>query len=130
MNWLRQLIERRQIYRDLNEEIDQHLAEKVEALVVDGMSREKAEVTARRAFGNVTQMNERGRQAWMWPRIESALADVKFALRKLRRSPGFALTAILTLVLVIGADVVVFSVINGFTWRPLAVPEPASAFQV
>ena len=130
MNWLRQLIERRQIYRDLNEEIEQHLAEKVEALMADGMSLEKAEATARRAFGNLTRMNERGREAWMWPRIESVVADVRFALRKLRRSPGFALTAMITLALGIGANVVVFSIINGLIWHPLAVPEPANVFQV
>jgi hypothetical protein len=97
MNWLRQLFARRQIYRDLSEEIQQHLAEKVEALMAQGMSRRDAEYAAKRDFGNVARIEESGHEPWMWPRAESILADIRFAVRKLRHSPGFALTAILTL---------------------------------
>ena len=74
MNWLRQLFTRRQIYNDLSEEIQQHLAEKVEALIADGMSRRDAEFAAKREFGNITRIEESGHQPWMWPRAESILA--------------------------------------------------------
>ena len=130
MQWFRQLFTRRSIYRDLSEEIQQHLAEKTEALMAGGMSRKEAEYAAKREFGNVTRIEESGREAWMWPRMESVVSDVTFAVRKLRKSPGFALTAILTLALGIGANVVVFSILNGLILRPLDVPQPGNVFQV
>jgi predicted permease len=130
MVWLKQLFTRRQIYNDLSEEIRQHLAEKVEALMADGMSRKDAEYAAKREFGNVARIEESGHEPWMWPRTESILTDIKFAFRKLRHSPGFALTAILTLAFGIGANVVVFSVLNGIVLRPIDVPQPDTLFQV
>src|SRR6201996_3477452 len=130
MSWLRQLFTRRQIYRDLSEEIQQHLAEKVEALMAGGMSRKEAEYAAKREFGNVARIEESGHEPWMWPRAESIIADIRFAFRKLRHSPGFALTAILTLAIGIGANVVTFSVLNGILLRPIDVPHPENLFQV
>jgi predicted permease len=130
MHWLRQLFQRRQIYNDFAEEIRQHLAEKVEALMAEGMSRQDAEYAAKREFGNIARIEESGHEPWMWPRLESIFADVKFAFRKLRHSPGFALTAILTLAFGIGANVVVFSVLNGIVLRPIDVPQPGNLFQV
>ena len=70
MNWFKQLFTRNRIYSDLSEEIEQHLTEKVEALMASGMSHSQAEQAARREFGNVTRVNEQGREIWMWPRIE------------------------------------------------------------
>jgi predicted permease len=130
MNWFRQLFTRNRIYSDLSEEIEQHLAEKVEALMASGMSRPQAEQATRREFGNVARVSERGREIWMWPRLESIFSDVSFAIRKLRKSPGFSVTAILTLALGIGANVVIFSVLNGLILRPLDVPQPENLFQV
>ncbi len=130
MNWFMQLFRRGQIYGDLAEEIEERLAEKVDALVAGGMSRKEAEFAARRGFGNVRRIEEQGREAWMWPTAESLLDDIRFAIRRLRRSPGFALTAIMTLALGIGANVIVFSVLNGVILRPLAVPNPENIFQM
>jgi predicted permease len=130
MNWFRQFFTRRQIYSDLSEEVEQHLVEKMEVLMTGGMSREDAEHTAKREFGNVARIKERSREPWRWPTVESIFADVSFAIRRLRKSPGFSLTAILTLALGIGANVVVFSVLNGLILRPLDVPQPETLFQV
>lgn len=127
---LRQIFRRNQIHDDLAEEIEQHLAEEVDALVAEGLPRADAEAAARRKFGNVTRMQEQGREAWQLPRLEATLADLKFALRKLRSSPGFTLTALLTLALAIGANVVVFSVLNGMILRPLGVPDPQNLYQI
>src|SRR5271154_2620574 len=123
MQWLRQLFARRRIYDDLSEEIQQHLAEKIEALIAGGMSREDATRTAKREFGNVTRIEERGREAWMWPLAESLWADMKFSTRQLYKNYGFAITAILTLALGIGATSAIFSLVNAVLLRPLPFPQ-------
>src|SRR5580658_6453522 len=123
MNWLKHLFTRRRIYSDLSEEIRQHLREKTEALMAQGMGRAEAEHSARREFGNVTGIEERSREAWMWPIAESLYGDAKFAMRQLRKNYGFALTAILTLALGIGATTAIFSLVNTVLLRPLPFPE-------
>jgi hypothetical protein len=65
MHWLRPLFTRRQIYSDLSEEIQRHLAEKVEALMAGGMSRKDVEYAARREFGNIARIEESGHEPWM-----------------------------------------------------------------
>jgi predicted permease len=130
MDWLERLFGRAKIYGDLAEEIEQHLVERVEELMADGMSQRDAELKARREFGNVARIAEEGRETWMWPRVEHLLADIRFAIRRLRGSPGFALTAIVTLALGIGANVIVLSVLNGLVLRPIAVPHPENIYQV
>ena len=78
MNWLRQIFSRRRRYDDVSVTIHEHLNEKIDELMEEGMSREQAETKARREFGNVTQIEERSREAWQWPAIESVLYDLKF----------------------------------------------------
>jgi len=126
----RQIFRRRRIYEDMAEEIQAHLEEQVDALVAEGMTRADAEAAAKRHFGNVTRIEEKGREAWMMPNLERLLADLRFALRRLVASPGFSLTAILTLAMGIGANVVVFSLLNGLILRPLNVPNPRNLWQV
>lgn len=123
MRWLRQLMGRRQIFRDLADEIQQHLNEKTEALMAEGMSRDEAERAAKREFGNVTRIEERGREAWLWPLAESLWADAKYAARQLSKNLGFALTAIVTLALGIGATTAMFSLVHAVLLRPLPFPE-------
>src|SRR5271154_977233 len=113
MSWLTRIIfrifwRRRNLYNDLAEELRAHIEEKTEQFVREGMSREEAAHAARRAFGNATLIEERGREAWQWPRLESIGADVKYGLRQFRKSPGFSFTAILTLALGIGFNTAIF----------------------
>jgi predicted permease len=130
MDWIPQIFRRRKFYKDLSEEIRLHIEERTEQLVRDGMSAEEATRAARRAFGNVTLLEERSREVWQWPTLESFWADVRFALRQLRKSPGFTITAVLTLMLAIGANAVVFGLLNALILRPLNVPQAESLFVI
>jgi macrolide transport system ATP-binding/permease protein len=109
----------------------QHLEEKTEELMRnEGLSRRDAGQAARRAFGNMTLVEERSRSVWQWPTLESIGADLKYALRLLHKSPGFACTVIATLALGIGANTAVFSVMNAVLLRPLSFPQPERIFQI
>lgn len=119
MNWLRQFFSRRRRYEELSESIREHLDEKIADLMDRGMTREKAERAVRREFGNVTLIEERSREVWQWPTLEGAWKDIGFALRQLRKSPGFATIAILTLAIGIGGMTAAFSVSEAILLRRL-----------
>lgn len=127
MNWLTRIYRatfgrRRALYNDLAEEMRQHLDERTEELMREGLSRADAESAARRAFGNPTLLEQRSREIWQWQAIELFLADVKRTIRRLRRAPAFTTTVLLTLAVGIGANTAVFSVINSVLLKPLPYP--------
>ena len=130
MNWILNIFRRRKLYDDLSEEMQLHLEERVEQLMAEGMSRQEAQQAARRAFGNRTLLEERSRLVWQWPTLESVWSDARIAVRNLRRSPGFTIAAVVTLALAIGANAVVFGVLNALILRPLNVPAAQSLFTV
>jgi MacB-like periplasmic core domain len=119
MNWLRQLISRRRRYEELSELIREHIEENVAALMNEGMPREEAERTARRAFGNPVSIEERSREVWQWPTLESTVADLRYALRHLYKSSGFSVVVILSLALGIGATTSMFSLIYAVLLHPV-----------
>ncbi|HXT16582.1 MAG TPA: ABC transporter permease [Gemmatimonadaceae bacterium] len=123
MSILDRVFRRRRIYDDLHEEIRAHLDEKTEALIAAGYTRAEAEREARRAFGNVTALQERGRETWQWPTIESLLMDVRFAMRQLGRAPAVAAIVVVTLALGVAATSTVFS----WTRAVLLDPLPGAA---
>ncbi len=114
---------RSKAYDDLAEEIRQHLDERVAALMAEGMNREEAEHAARREFGNVTLLEERGREAWRWPGVDFLWQDVRYGLRQIVRYRGFTLMAVLTLALGIGANTAIFTLIDSILLRPLPYPQ-------
>jgi len=123
MRWFARFFSVRRRYEDISISIHEHIEERTEELMADGMSSKQAEQTARREFGNVTLVEERSREVWHWTAFESILADLKFAFRRLGKSPGFAATVLLTLAIGIGANTTVFSVVNGILLKPLPYPD-------
>jgi predicted permease len=117
------LFGRRRRYEDIAVSIQEHIDERADELEAEGVLRDEAEQQARREFGNVTVLKERSREAWQWQALESLLADLKLCLRRLRKSPGFAVTVLLTLAIGIGANTATFSVLNSVLLRPLPYPE-------
>ena len=130
MNWIPNSFRRRKLYDDLSHEMRLHLEERVEHLIGEGLSPQEAQRQARVAFGNLAMLEERSREVWQWPTLESIWADVRFAFRQLRKSPGFAFAAVATLALAIGANTVVFAVLNALVLRPLKVPAAKSIYIV
>ncbi len=109
---------------ELQEELQSHLNLAIADRVARGESPEAARREALREFGNVPLIADVTRERWGWLRLESFAQDLKYALHQLRKSPGFAATAILTLGLGIGANLAVFSLIYAIMLRSLPVPHP------
>lgn len=124
MSLLSRLVSKSRRYNDISVSIQEHIDERIDELMEEGMSREEAERMARRDFGNVTLIQERSREVWQWQKLESLLVDMKHVCRRLGRSPGFAITVVLTLAIGIGANTAVFSVLNSVLIRPLPYPDP------
>ena len=130
MNWLPQVFRRRGLYNDLAEEMREHLEERTEQLTREGMSRKEAERAARRAFGNTVLIEERSREVWQWPGLESIWADVRYALRQLRKSPGFTVTVILSLILGLGANTTIFTFVNALLFLPPTAADAGRLIEV
>ena len=124
------LFRRSQMNAEIEDELRSHIQHRADDLERSGLPRAEAERRARIEFGGQVRYKEESREAAGGTFIESLLQDLRFALRMLRKSPGFTAVAVVTLAMAIGANAVVFSVMNALILRPLNVPEAERLYQL
>ena len=123
-------ITRRRGDERLREEIESHIAAQTEDNIRAGMTDEQARRLAIVKFGALEAVREDCHAEESLPFLEVLLLDVRYALRVLRKSPAFTVVAVITLMLGIGANVVVFGVLNAVLLQPLAVSDPQNLYQI
>ena len=125
---LRSLFRRRWVEQELDEELQYHLERKMEEYIAQGLTPEQARQAALRAMDGLTQRKEECRDMRGVNAIDNTVRDVRYSLRVLAKSPAFTIVAVVTLALAIGANAVVFGVLNGLILRPLNVPQAESLY--
>src|SRR5882762_1976543 len=111
-------------YRRLDDEVQFHLDQLMEANIAAGMNREDARYAALRVFGNATLLKEQTRETWGWLWLEHVFADLRYGARILRRAPSFAIAAVLVMALGIGTTTALFTIVRTVILKPLPFSNP------
>ena len=126
---LRWLTRRSRREADLRDELQFHLEQEAAEALAAGLAADPAKWAARRELGNIALLMEDTRAAWGWASVERSCQDLRYALRTLSNSPGFAAAVVVSLALGIGANTAIFSLLNAVVMRPLPVPAPLRLVQ-
>ena len=121
---------RRRLDDGLRDELEFHRAELQRALEAQGVNPDEAARESRRRLGNVALAREDAREVWIWRWLDTTRQDVTYALRGMRKAPGFTLAVVLTLALGIGANTAVFSLLDALVLRALPVRDPGSLVEM
>jgi putative ABC transport system permease protein len=108
----------------LDDELRDHLERQIAENVAAGMSPEEARCAALREFGNPALLREQARASWSWNWLELLLRDVRYGMRTLARTPGFAAIAILVMALGIGANIALVTIVRSVLMKPLPFEDP------
>src|SRR5579875_3013649 len=127
---LRMLFRREKESRRLDEELQFHLEQQIAENLNAGMNPDEARCAALRSFGNPMAVREQARETWSWNWLERVAQDVRYALRQMRRSPGFTATVIGTLGLGIGAATAMFTVVDHVLLQPVPYRDPARLVEI
>jgi putative ABC transport system permease protein len=126
MNWWASLFRKDRVERELDRELRFHLEQQIRDHTAAGMTPDEARRAAAMEFGGLEQMKEQCRDARPSALVDQLLQDLRYGARQLRQAPGFAVTAICTIAIGIGACTALFSVVNGVLFRPLRFSEPGN----
>ncbi len=124
--WARALLRRAVVEQEMHEEMQLHLERATERLIARGLPSDVARAEARREFGNIAFVEEQARDARGVRWLEDTVQDVRYAVRGLRRKPGFAIAVIVTLGLGVGANATMFGIVDRLLFRApayLVAPE-------
>jgi macrolide transport system ATP-binding/permease protein len=124
------LFMRKQLERDLEDELAFHLAQREEKNRAKGIAGEEAKYAARREFGNAMRVKEICREMWSFASLETFWRDLRYGARALGKNPGFTAVALVTIGLGIGVNTGIFSVLNGVALRLLPIPKAEQILSV